>query len=85
MVVVSKEEILPSWGLAVAGAAGAVAANALVYPLDMWVASIVKPAQRGQSLTNVTVSRRVCKYRSKERRGLSQQWMDITTNRQCTP
>lgn len=32
-----KEDILPPWGLAAAGAAGALAANALVYPLDMFV------------------------------------------------
>lgn len=29
------ESPLPPWGLAVAGATGAVLANALVYPLDM--------------------------------------------------
>lgn len=28
---------LPPWGSAIAGATGAVAANALVYPLDMFV------------------------------------------------
>ena len=27
---------LPPWGSAIAGATGAVAANALVYPLDMY-------------------------------------------------
>jgi len=31
----SKLEKLPPWGSAVAGSAGAVLANALVYPLDM--------------------------------------------------
>ena len=31
----SKEASIPPWGLAVAGATGAVIANALVYPLDM--------------------------------------------------
>jgi hypothetical protein len=31
----SKIERLPPWGNAVAGATGAVLANALVYPLDM--------------------------------------------------
>lgn len=35
MGVQSKQAALPSWGLAVAGASGAVFANALVYPLDM--------------------------------------------------
>ena len=34
MAVLSKHEV-PSWGLALAGTTGAVAANALVYPLDM--------------------------------------------------
>jgi hypothetical protein len=32
----SKEAPIPPWGLAIAGATGAVLANALVYPLDMW-------------------------------------------------
>lgn len=31
----SKEAVIPPWGLAVAGATGAVLANALVYPLDI--------------------------------------------------
>lgn len=31
----SKEAVIPPWGLAVAGATGAVIANAMVYPLDM--------------------------------------------------
>lgn len=36
----SKEAAIPSWGLAVAGATGAILANTLVYPLDMLVASV---------------------------------------------
>ena len=35
MAVQSKVASLPPWGYAVAGATGAVLANALVYPLDM--------------------------------------------------
>ncbi|TKA66252.1 hypothetical protein B0A49_08424 [Cryomyces minteri] len=35
MAVQSKEAVIPPWGLAVAGATGAVLANALVYPLDI--------------------------------------------------
>ncbi|RDW71325.1 peroxisomal carrier protein [Coleophoma cylindrospora] len=35
MVAASKEAAIPPWGLAVAGATGAVIANALVYPLDI--------------------------------------------------
>ncbi|KAF3059218.1 Peroxisomal adenine nucleotide transporter 1 [Daldinia childiae] len=35
MAVQSKPAPLPSWGFAVAGATGAVLANALVYPLDI--------------------------------------------------
>jgi len=35
MAVLSKEATLPPWGFAVAGATGAVLANALVYPLDI--------------------------------------------------
>ena len=35
----SKEAALPPWGYAVAGAFGAVVANTLVYPLDMYVLS----------------------------------------------
>lgn len=31
----SKEALIPPWGLAVAGATGAVIANAIVYPLDI--------------------------------------------------
>ncbi len=31
----SKETLLPPWGSALAGATGAVLANAVVYPLDM--------------------------------------------------
>lgn len=34
-----SKEIIPPWGLAVAGATGAVLANALVYPLDMYDAA----------------------------------------------
>ena len=32
-----KEQVLPPWGLALAGSTGALVANALVYPLDMFV------------------------------------------------
>lgn len=32
----SKEASIPPWGLAIAGASGALLANALVYPLDMY-------------------------------------------------
>lgn len=35
----SKEAPLPPWGYAVAGATGAVIANALVYPLDMYAST----------------------------------------------
>jgi hypothetical protein len=35
MAVQSKEAALGAWGGAVAGASGAVLANALVYPLDL--------------------------------------------------
>ena len=34
----TKAAPLPPWGSAVAGATGAVLANAIVYPLDMFVA-----------------------------------------------
>lgn len=33
----SKEAVIPPWGLAIAGATGAVIANAIVYPLDVYV------------------------------------------------
>jgi hypothetical protein len=36
MAVQSKEMELPPWGGAVAGAAGGVLANTLVYPLDLY-------------------------------------------------
>lgn len=35
MAGLSKEARISPWGLAVAGATGAVLANAIVYPLDM--------------------------------------------------
>jgi hypothetical protein len=35
---VQSKEVIPPWGLAVAGATGALLANALVYPLDMYEA-----------------------------------------------
>ncbi|PNS21254.1 Mitochondrial substrate carrier family protein Q [Sphaceloma murrayae] len=31
----ASKEVIPSWGLAIAGASGAILANALVYPLDI--------------------------------------------------
>lgn len=37
----AKEQILPPWGMAVAGSAGSIFANALVYPLDMHVFSVL--------------------------------------------
>lgn len=37
----SKEAVIPPWGLAVAGATGAVLANTLVYPLDMSVVILI--------------------------------------------
>jgi hypothetical protein len=37
MAAQSKEMSLPPWGGAIAGATGAVLANALVYPLDLYV------------------------------------------------
>jgi len=40
MAVQSKVAPLPPWGYAVAGATGAVLANALVYPLDMYVRAL---------------------------------------------
>lgn len=39
MAVQSKELVLGPWGKAVAGATGAVFANIMVYPLDMYVYS----------------------------------------------
>jgi len=42
---VQSKEVIPPWGLAVAGASGAVLANALVYPLDMYEAwSLIRDA-----------------------------------------
>jgi hypothetical protein len=40
MAGLSKEAPIPPWGLAVAGATGAVLANAIVYPLDMYILPI---------------------------------------------
>ena len=36
----TKAAPLPPWGSAIAGATGAVLANAMVYPLDMFVARL---------------------------------------------
>lgn len=38
MAPATKAAPLPPWGSAIAGATGAVLANAMVYPLDMFVA-----------------------------------------------
>lgn len=38
----SKPAALPPWGSAVAGATGAVLANAMVYPLDLYDALTMK-------------------------------------------
>jgi hypothetical protein len=56
MGAISKEEVLPAWGLAAAGAAGAIFANALVYPLDMYV---LQHAQACASLTFSSVKTRL--------------------------
>lgn len=47
-----SKESLPSWGYAVAGATGAVLANAAVYPLDMYVVVFVSPIASTESLTS---------------------------------
>jgi hypothetical protein len=47
----AESKSLPPWGSAVAGATGAVLANAAVYPLDMFDLS---PAPRLLSLDGVT-------------------------------
>ena len=41
----SKPTLSP-WGSAVAGSTGAVLANAMVYPLDLYVSSLVKHPRR---------------------------------------
>lgn len=46
----SKPVRLPPWGSAVAGATGAVLANAIVYPLDMYV-EFPKPTTQDSILT----------------------------------
>lgn len=40
MAGLSKEAPIPPWGLAIAGATGAVLANAMVYPLDMYIPNL---------------------------------------------
>lgn len=58
---VQSKEVIPPWGLAVAGATGAVLANALVYPLDMYeVLFLVRDAFDANQLVE---SRRVFKSR----------------------
>lgn len=56
---VQSKEAVPPWGLAVAGATGAVLANALVYPLDMYEALFL--AKGVQAANLLAVSKRVCK------------------------
>lgn len=41
----SKHATLPPWGYAIAGATGAVLANAAVYPLDMFVVHLQTQSQ----------------------------------------
>jgi hypothetical protein len=78
MAVMSKEAAIPPWGLAVAGATGAVLANAMVYPLDMCVPyhspSLPSPIfyrlslfSYNENVTNEsTVSRHASKYSRNE-------------------
>ncbi|UPX19342.1 ADP/ATP carrier protein [Ascochyta rabiei] len=47
----SKVEVLPPWGNAVAGAAGAVIANTLVYPLDMIKTRLQVQVKRSKTST----------------------------------
>lgn len=45
-----SKETLPPWGSAIAGATGAVLANTVVYPLDMYVLSVFSaPVSRGET------------------------------------
>lgn len=41
----SKPTLSP-WGSAIAGSTGAVLANAMVYPLDLYVSGLVNPRQK---------------------------------------
>ncbi|KAK4987180.1 ADP/ATP carrier protein [Elasticomyces elasticus] len=59
MAAQSKEAVIPPWGLAVAGATGAVLANALVYPLDIAAVLTGKtPPNRVKTRLQVQVKRR---------------------------
>lgn len=58
---VQSKEAIPPWGLAIAGATGALFANALVYPLDMYEASFLVKGVPAANLP--AVSRRVCKFK----------------------
>lgn len=49
---ISKEE-MPAWGLALAGSAGALVANALVYPLDMVKTRLQTQVKRNEKDTHV--------------------------------
>lgn len=66
---VQSKEVVPPWGLAVAGATGAVLANALVYPLDMYEALTI---ERTSGANTLVESRRVCKSKSRESLMMSQ-------------
>lgn len=52
-MAVQSKEVLPSWGYAVAGATGAVVANALVYPLDIVKTRLqVQPKKKATTVTD---------------------------------
>lgn len=71
----TKAAPLPPWGSAVAGATGAVLANAIVYPLDMFVARPYSPVMMVFANGRYIASRQDYRYRSStslQMRSLSQ-------------
>jgi hypothetical protein len=64
MAAQSKEVSLPPWGGAVAGATGAVMANAITYPLDLYVSYDVGPqkfSRKCNTLVFLLYNKKFCK------------------------
>ncbi|PBP15757.1 hypothetical protein BUE80_DR013533 [Diplocarpon rosae] len=75
----SKEASIPPWGLAVAGATGAVIANALVYPLDMcvYLSRICTSTRSSNASTMEHITTRQQTQKKGERKGMLDTAKDV--------